>query len=1308
MRILLRLSFILTLLVNMAPTTRAEDFVDVYTVNGQENDDNVKATYRVTLNGATVTRMVKQVDNESGGQKFYEGTIPYGSTLTLSYQLQSVSGTHAVFSYNASIRADAFKITREENQYGGVNPYTKIYGYDGKNVGCMLNTGKSFKKYEDMDYPGGDTEKWEYEPSGDMPYFSAAIDDTKWQFLNVRNDGAASISDSLFIQVEMCLSPLVPNFGGKPNGGRGYNAPKKYTYFFRLKVGKNAHATTLPQEKDTDVGPFLEVNTDAWGFDGPWPFAIPLSVIAGVLGYVLTRKGKNTASDKPVGQYKMHIYKDFDDSFIAGEQPKPVYARIVHILPDGTEMTEPTLTSMIKIEPGDNYMQVSDGGMQGEWRMAWVTAPEKDKVPEKGIVNFSVMSDTGGYMNHLHFRIEAGRILFYQDNLTLPAHYDKSVHLPFVVIGIPDGAPVEARILNSAGKPTDFYNVAVTWNAEKEVHEAVITDRKLDEKTDNGMPGNFIGFDLELKAKTAGGRVIETLYPVVRYYMGLAFKFSDEGKGNASPDTVYRVNSYLEEYNPQKHLKCMVGVRRNGIAFVPAENVGQLILYDYDEQKHEIETFAVVPERFSVRAIDEREDKTVQGLGLMPDFKDDKGNYVNFCVLRCMEASLHAPSRIDAVMTFEATIDNKKYTCDKHVLLCSQPYRTFQTAAAEQAAANADEETKRRLNQLIEHIKKSRQAERLLPIIKYIDNLIDGYEFRYGFDRSTIQFATAMYNHMLTERSDYTYDQHVPLSFADDLLECVRLTFDQYARPVVNATNKFNEKFGTIVLIGRIAIGFWTYGESEAFFRAYDALSLGALATNLTDVYIEEGTDGLTKNLKALAWEAGKMQIIMTGVQMGLGMGFGALRAKYNPRTSASKLITPGDIKPKTKPRVSKNQYASAKKGRITKEACAKSDQLQAKAKAEVNSPEAKLKTKGMKPERDLKLGEAYTDAKANRNIEDLHAIIEMCRENPTPENLALKRRLVIEVQADKTAMHKLRNLMDPDYIMVKAEFNREWYGINAKVDKTVINKLAEKYGISPEQIKLENVSSSKTTQLLEGKALTMDRDTTYYYVNARGEKVYFDQSLTDQIYKQSLHKEALGFEASSQELANQFGRKVDHTVIEDVAHHPESFGEDIGTLMNPNRHGESLVNPNKVADTITFKGADRFRSADMRFKMADQLTGEAKLQMERLAINDVKEGAYMIAKDGDSFVIPMDKARADVNGGLLVSDKLRRAIEHCRLVDTDNPIHVEELQLRLKGEGYNSFSEVAVDLGETFRRVGSPKLGVPTGTSGNVYNLNT
>ena len=1079
-----------------------------------------------------------------------------------------------------------------------------------------------------------------------------------------------------------------------------------------LRVSHEIEFTVEDEYEASDEEKHVVIDDTASGTSGEWGWAIPLAVVVGLLTYLGVKKGKGKGKDG--GQQdrcELRIYKQFGDTLLAGEAPRQVFARVVRIPSGGgSEYTDMMLTQMILITPGDNYMQVKPAGMHGEWQSAWISAPEMPEgqpVPEEGIVRFYVGNAGGSFTNNLHFKIEAGRFLYYQDNLAIPAHYDKTVKLPFVVIGIPDGAPVEAQILDSAGKPTDFYNVAVKWNPEKEVHEAVISDRKLDEKTDNGTPGDFIGFDLEMKAKTSGGQVIESRFPVVRYYMGLVFKVGDEGV-NVSPESVQHVKCYTEEYSPEKHLKCLVGNRKNGKTFVPAETIGQLLLYDYDETEHKIQVFSVVPNNYSIKAIDEKEDRQVQGIRLFPDFKDDKGNFTSYCVLRCMEGVLDPPSRIDALITFEATVEQKKYKCEKHVLLISQPWRTFQTDALWKAAIKADEETMRRLNAILEKIERDGQTDRLLPVVKYINNLIDGYKLNYGFDKASLHFAGAVYNHMLTERAEYTFNETVPLSLGDDLLECVRLTYEQYGRPIVDATNKFNQKYGTIVLVGRIAIGFWTYGQSEAFFRAYDALSLGATAATLTEIYIDEGSDALTKNLWAMAKEAGKMQIILTGVQIGLGVGFGGLRAKYNPRVSTSKLITPGDIKPKTKPQVSKNQFSSAKKGRITKEACAKSDKLQAKAKAEVNSPEAKLKTKGMKPDRDLKSAEAYTDAKANRNIEDLHAAIELCRDNPTPENLALKRKLIIEVQADKTAMHKLRHLMDPEYKMVKAEFNREWYGINAKVDKAVINKLSEKYGLSPEQIKLENISSSKTIKLLEGDALTMDRDTTYYYVNAKGEKVYFEQTFTDNVYKQCLHKEVLGYEAHSQEAANQFGKKVDHTVIEDVAHHAESFGVDIDPMMDPSRHGEALKNPNKVADTITFKGADRFANADKYFKLSDMLTGEDKLKMQRQAINEVKEGAYMIAKDGDSFVIPIDKARADVNGGLLVSDKLRRAIEHCRLVDTDNPIHIEELQLRLKSEGYSSFSEVASDLGNTMRRIGSPKLSTPTGTSNNVYHLNS
>ncbi len=1041
-----------------------------------------------------------------------------------------------------------------------------------------------------------------------------------------------------------------------------------------LDVSKDA-----PEPKDSHI----VIDDDAPGFEGEWPWTIPLSVVVAMLGYVATKNGGKKKDYNPLDRIELRIYKEFGNSLLVGEKPRQVFARIVRIPHGGDEHTDMALTQMIQISAGDQYMQVQPSGMAGEWQSAWISAPELppgQPVPEEGIVRFYIGNAGGSFTNNLHFQIEVGKFLFGQDNLTLPAHYDKTTRLPFVAVGLPDAAPVDAKVVDTTGKPTDFYSAKVVWNAEKQVHEVLIIDRKQDPKMDNGKAGNFINFDILLTAKTPSGRVMDTRFPLVRYYMGLAFKLKDQDN---------HVKCYTEEYNPQKHKKCLVGNKRNGKLFVPAESAGQLLLYDYDEDAHRVVISAVVPHAFSIKAVNEVDDRQVQGIGLFPDFTDTKGNYTASCVLRCMEGVLDAPSRLDAVITFEATVENRKYSCETQVLLCSQPWRTFQSDAEWAAAIKADEETKAKLNALLESIERQGLTNRLMPIVKYIDNLIYGYEVRYGFDQASLHFVGVMYNHMLTDRAAYTFNETVPLSLCDDLLECARLTFEQYARPIVNATNKFNEQYGTAVLVGRIAVGFWTYGASEAYFRAYDALSLAALGTTLTDIYIESGNEELTKNLWVMAKEMGKMQILMTGVSIGLHVGFSGLRAKYNPKVSASTLVKPGDIKPKTPAKPTKGQYSSAKKGRITREAINESNQLQAKAAADVKAADSRVKVPKTEAEK-------YTDARAVRNIEDLHAAIEMCNENPTPENLALKRRLCIELQADPTAKHMLRQLDAPEYTMVKAEFNREWYGINAKVDKAVISELALRNGLRPDQIKTENVSTSKTTQLLTGDTMTMDRDVTYYYLNAKGEKVYFKQSATEQLYRRTLHKEALGYEAHSQAAADKFGKKVDHTVIEDVLHHQESFGpDDVGRLMDPKRHGESLQNPNKVSDAIIWKSQERFESAGEKLKLAETLSDPIeKMEMQRSAINDLKEGAYMTAKDGDNFVIPMDIARKDVNGGLLVSDKLRHAIEHCRLVDKEN-INISELQARLQSQGY-TFESLATDLGETMRRIGSPKLSPP------------
>ena len=1058
------------------------------------------------------------------------------------------------------------------------------------------------------------------------------------------------------------------------------------------------------EEEEEEVETIHEEDNEAWGFEDTWPFTIPASVIIALLGYTLTKgkrkEGKEEGEEDPKHPDKreMLIYKDFGDTFLAGEDPKQVFAKIVRKTKTG-DVTDMVLTEMIQIQSGDGYMQVSDGGMQGDWKSVWVTAPDNGNPPEEGIVTFFMGNEKGSYTNRLHFKVKAGKVLFGQDNLTLPAHYDKEVRLPFVVMGMDGSKDVEAQILDVGGeKPTDFYSVRVEWNEKKEVHEAIITDLKRDEKTDNGTPGDYIPFTLRVVAHHPGGREIEGWIPLVRYYMGLVLKVGD-------------LKCYTEEYDPAKHQKLLVGVKRGGKTYVPAETVGRLLLYDYDEDAHKIIIINPIPtaKGFSIKAVDEAEDNQVQSIGIQCDVVDNKNPKGTECVFRCVVGVLDPPSRIDAVIHIETEVKGKTYAYDKQVLLCSQPWRTFQTDAEWSEARKVDNETIEKLNKLLDRIKRQGLTGRLLPIVKHIDNMLVGYELNYGFDRDQLHFVGVMYNHMLTERQEYTFNEPVAITLSDEMLMFMQSVIDTSIKPVVNATNKFNEKLGVPLLIARIGVGFWTYGASEAYFKAYDALSIGATAFNLAEIYVNEGKDGLTNTLVVMAKDTVKFQILMTGLQVGLHLGFSGLRAKYNPKTNVSTPVKPADIKPKTQPQASTKQFSSAKKGRITQQAISESKQRQAKAVKDVTSPEAKAKIKGMKPKRDLTEALEYNEAKANQDLQDLRAVVELCEENPTPENLALKRKIIIDVQYNKRAMHIMKHL-GSEFTETRRQFNLEWYGINNKVDKAVIQDLAEKYHVSPKEIKVGNVSTSKMTDLLTGETATMDRDTHYYTLDAKGEKVYFDQQFTEQSYYRHLHEETLGYEAISQEAANKFGRKVDHTVIEDVVHHPESLGpkENLEVLMNSKRHCESLADPNKASDAIIWKSEERFRTAEEKLQLADTMTNHMeKVKLQSDAINDLLEGNYMTAKDADNFVIPMDKARADVNGGLFVSDKLRRAVEHCRLVDTDNPIDVMELELRIKSEGYNSFNDLATDLGETFRRVSSPKLGVPSTPSPTVFNLN-
>ena len=126
-----------------------------------------------------------------------------------------------------------------------------------------------------------------------------------------------------------------------------------------------------------------------------------------------------------------------------------------------------------------------------------------------------------------------------------------------------------------------MYDIHVEYNKEKQVQEAVIIDKVLDEEKDSHTPGHFIELNMHLVAVNASGMKVESDFLLVRFYMGLVY---DIGVGYEG----YEVGCYFEQYNPEKHTEKLVWAESGGKTYVPAETRSFLRLYDYDEQSHSV------------------------------------------------------------------------------------------------------------------------------------------------------------------------------------------------------------------------------------------------------------------------------------------------------------------------------------------------------------------------------------------------------------------------------------------------------------------------------------------------------------------------------------------------------------------------------------------------------------------------------------------------------------------------------------------------------------------------------------------------
>ena len=1029
-----------------------------------------------------------------------------------------------------------------------------------------------------------------------------------------------------------------------------------------------------------------EDDTDAPDEEGPWGTLIPIGVSSGIIGYLTYlankyRRRRKAAKDEDPedsdegdedddeeddpDQLEMRFYKNFDGTLITGDAGRRVSACIVRHPAKGPEWVDENLTRQIEITSNDNYLVVDDDGMVNGWRSCFVSAPQDDNPPEEGVVKFRLSVDRGTYTNRVHFRIEKGEIQFGQENLTIPAQYESVLELPFLVPGFEGENGVTAYITDSEGNEGD-YGVDVYWDAQKKHHFARILDNVKDPAKDEGIPGQYLTYTLHVEAKNDRGTHLEGTLPVLRFYMGLAVEFKDKGE----------IGCYITEYDPMKHrTRPELRIRAGKRQYMSQENQAILTLYDYDISRNTLLKISPIPLRkdgFTVKAKDESKQEFVDKLGLQMEALTDRCDEGRLCLIRSLKGVLDAPNRIDAECIIKVEYQGpndrepKIYTCTHAIRLASQPRREVQDMNSAEAFMKEDQHTYDRLMHIIESVVQTGQLNRMFPLVKYTEMQIEGYDAAYGYDKRNVNRIRSTYARLVMGDIGGVDEELPPELGIKDELEWWFEAIKQVEKD--------------IGFIGRIVAGVGSWGLSELIFMPVD------FAEEIREYVYDKNGDSMLK----MFW---------IGIKNGAFMVLGATGAASTIK--AKNLTRQGMREAIQNAKKGFEKPYNTLKGWLFRESAEKS--LEATRRAS-SVAEMRLNAAKNAPRLpgDLNLDKAMATGRANaaEKVKNLRAAIEMAEQNGEWTNVALKNRLILEVQGDKQAMYMLKNASSK-YDVVRKELNGTLKSIYEITDAKSIAELSKKY--PGRKIRVMNATSSKAEQLASGKTITMDRDITYYFVDENNVTHYLPHEEVVEVYNRNFYETTRRFtsksnviadsSASSAEVYGRYAKGKDQTVIQDVLHDNESFGVDWEKLADKSRHGEALTNPTKVGDAMTFKGYDRFQSAEKLLQEAETITNEAeRLLVQSKAVNEYMEGLRQMAKEFNNFVKPYDIARYKVNGTSMIPQHMREAVEMVEdMFKAGSTVSIDQIQRAFRSMNY-SFYQFADDMGACMKRITTAK----------------
>ena len=987
----------------------------------------------------------------------------------------------------------------------------------------------------------------------------------------------------------------------------------------------------------------LITNTNAADFPGEDEgVSIPAIIINGILGAGagLAGSGGSDGGDDKKKKYKMCLRKDFGDTIPVGERVA-VFARIVEITPEGEERSRSDLSAMISISSPE-YLVISNTGVAGEYMAAYVEAPNNGEIPETAVVSFIFSGEGGNFTNNVMFKIVERKIVFGQDNLTLPAGYDRTERLPFAVIGMVGDISVTASVSREEG-----YSVEIEPGEEAGLYYALITEKI---KT-KGEAGDYDPYTLTVKAQSGEQTVTKDL-SIYRFHMGLRLDIDSIG-------------CYAEEYDPMKHQSKKFLFTVGGKPYVPAEAKGKITLFNWDDESHKIQRIAPAALDYKIQAIQEADQSMMEKLAIQCQMTEDVSDGSSL-IFRCCKGALDAPTRFTAKVSITYKRSEEEiYTVEKEVLLRSQPQRQFNGMEDSMTALKADERIRDWLNSVKSNIWNMDFLHRLFPLVKFIDVMLDGYHDAYGFDAGQVETVKQIWGNFLDG------------SFAGANAQAQKVTLGDEMRLFIDSLMQTEESVEkSLGFWSRLAVGVATLGCSEVVFTAFET------AREMKE-YVDKGGDSAFDGFVVGAWVVTKEFLL----DYGMSEAMGALKNTVPPAQAKQALREMKDnMKESTK------RFLTSVTGRQTKAAASNAvnatKQAANQAKQVLNAGK-----KGLRDAAEhIELDEAFDAGKkfAKEQVENLQAAAWQYELNPTKANRKLLDDLVLKVQQDKLAMYEL--CKKPDIDATRKVFNETLEGFNSNADIIAKNKLSSVTGIPTDQIKIMNAGSSSKKALKSGRKITYDRDWTAYYTNSKGEVVYFDQNLTEQIYYDSFYESTQGFKNKSAEMSRRFGLSNDQTVIEDVLGHSESYGSkgNLEKMMNRAQQHIALDDPVKAKNAVTYKIKDRLNHAKEMMAEARAIPDEASRQLALgKAAGEIIEGGRMATKQFDNIINLRDIARSTGDGASKISGKLRSAVEMIKFhFDNLESFCLSDLERGLGSLGY-TLESLADELGDTLLRIG-------------------